>query len=556
MDSRRFILAVVLMIAVMVVTNILLPPPPVPEPLTPADTIGAEPASPAPAAPATPDTLISAVPPAATSAPASAGDTIVVASDLYEYELSTRGAAVVNARLLRFESQRPDWENRPVEMSPDSLPGLYSYRLLLGTREIDLDALTFTPSTTGPIQIPEGAAPQTVEFTHRTADGIGIAIAYVFDPARYVIDARISVSGAGDQSPALLIDMPKSIASHEANTGEDQRFLSYVYFSEREGVGTARLTAVRAEQVHGGPLHWVALKNKYFLTGVLTHPQAAQPFEGLIARPIAPKSPNVDLAARLLPGSDRTFAFRLFIGPREPERLAELGNRFDDVSQFGWKAFRPILTPLGHAIQWALTGMHNLLGISYGWVLVLFGVIIRLALWPLNAKAMRSQMKNMEIQPKLKEIQAKYKNEPEKLQKEMLRLYREEGFNPMGGCLPMLIPLPILITLYLVLQTTIAFRGVSWMWLPDLWRADPYFILPVLLGLSMYAMQWLSSRSMTEVNQQMKVMLYAMPAVMTIIFINFASGLNLYYTAMNFASIPQQIQIMRERQRFNAARGK
>jgi YidC/Oxa1 family membrane protein insertase len=187
---------------------------------------------------------------------------------------------------------------------------------------------------------------------------------------------------------------------------------------------------------------------------------------------------------------------------------------------------------------------------------VLFGVIIRLLLWPLNAKAMRSQMKNMEIQPKLKEIQAKYKNEPEKLQKEMLRLYREEGFNPMGGCLPMLIPLPILITLYLVLQSTIAFRGVSWLWLPDLSRADPYYILPVLLGLSMYAMQWLSSRSMTEVNQQMKVMLYVMPAVMTIIFINFASGLNLYYTAMNFASIPQSIQIMRERQRYNEARGK
>jgi YidC/Oxa1 family membrane protein insertase len=161
----------------------------------------------------------------------------------------------------------------------------------------------------------------------------------------------------------------------------------------------------------------------------------------------------------------------------------------------------------------------------------------------------------MEIQPKLKEIQAKYKNEPEKLQKEMLRLYKEEGFNPMGGCLPMLVPLPILITLFFVFQSTIAFRGVEFLWLPDLSRADPYYILPVLLGVSMFLMQWLSTRSMTEQNPQMKFMMYAMPPVMTIIFLNFASGLNLYYASMNFASIPQQFQIMRERRRFQQERG-
>jgi YidC/Oxa1 family membrane protein insertase len=224
------------------------------------------------------------------------------------------------------------------------------------------------------------------------------------------------------------------------------------------------------------------------------------------------------------------------------------------VNPFGWRPFRIFIRPVAHGVTWALYGMHEILGVGYGWVLVLFGLLIRLALWPLNAKAMRSQMKNMEIQPKLKEIQAKFKNEPEKLQKEMLRLYKEEGFNPMGGCLPMLIPLPILITLFFVFQSTIAFRGVPFLWLPDLSRADPLYILPVLLGVSMFLMQWLSTRSMTEVNPQMKFMMYAMPVVMTVIFLNFASGLNLYYASMNFGSIPQQIQIMRERKRYQASR--
>src|SRR5690606_2821220 len=221
---------------------------------------------------------------------------------------------------------------------------------------------------------------------------------------------------------------------------------------------------------------------------------------------------------------------------------------------FGYRVLRPVLRPFVHAIQWTLYALHNLFGIGYGWVLILFGVLIRIALWPLNAKAMRSQMKTMEIQPKLKEIQARYKDQPEQLQKEMIKLYREEGFNPMGGCLPMLIPLPILITLFFVFQSTIAFRGVGFLWLPDLSRADPLYILPIVLGLSMFLMQWLSTRSMAEVNPQMKFMMYAMPIFMTVIFLNFASGLNLYYAAMNFASIPQQIQIARERRSFQASR--
>jgi YidC/Oxa1 family membrane protein insertase len=168
---------------------------------------------------------------------------------------------------------------------------------------------------------------------------------------------------------------------------------------------------------------------------------------------------------------------------------------------------------------------------------------------------MRSQMKNMEFQPRIKELQARYKTEPEKLQKEMLRLYKEEGFNPMGGCLPMLLPLPVLITLFFVFQSTIEFRGVEFLWLPDLSRADPFYILPVALGLSMFIQQWLNTRTSKDIAPQMKVMTYVMPVFLTVLFLNFASGLNLYYASMNIASVPQQLQIMKERKRVLEARG-
>lgn len=566
MDSGRFLLAVVLMIAVMIVTNVLLPPPPTPatEDGITADSLGgAEPPVAAPLQPTQPDP--DSMPVAAAQAPDSVGtgaaagsagavpeDTLLVRSPLYEYVISNRGARLVDARLLNFESQAPERDGQPVALSSASLPGLFSYRIRLGTREVAIAELPFAMSDQGQLELAEGSPARTVELSH-AGDLASIDVAYTFDPSRYLIDVRMRVAAVDGQTPVLLIQMPRTLARNEARQDEDERSLGYVVNHERQGIASVRLGSVDADRIAEGPLYWVAVKNKYFVAAAVGAPDSESRFGGLVARPLADEH-AADMTATLLPGSDGVFSFRLYVGPQEPARLAEVGYAFDDVNPFGWRAFRPILRPLGHAIQWALFGMQETLQIGYGWVLVLFGVLIRLLMWPLNAKAMRSQLKNMEIQPKLKEIQAKYKSEPEKLQKEMLRLYKEEGFNPMGGCLPMLVPMPILITLFFVFQSTIAFRGVEFLWLPDLSQADPLYILPVLLGVSMFLMQWLSGRSMTEINPQMKFMMYAMPIFMTVLFLNFASGLNLYYAAMNFASIPQQFQIMRERKRFQDKR--
>jgi YidC/Oxa1 family membrane protein insertase len=231
-----------------------------------------------------------------------------------------------------------------------------------------------------------------------------------------------------------------------------------------------------------------------------------------------------------------------------------VGSKLQDVNPMGWRVFRPILRPLGAMITWLLITVHGALGISYGWVLILFGITIRLAMWPLNAKAMRSQMKSMELQPRLKDIQTRYKNEPEKLQKEMLRLYKEEGFNPMGGCLPMLIPMPVLITLFFVFQNFIEFRGVPFLWLPDLSRADPLYILPIVLGATIFVQQIISMKTMPP-NPQMKFMLYFMPLFMVVIFLNLASGLNLYYASQNLPGFIQQMQLTKERARYQRERG-
>jgi YidC/Oxa1 family membrane protein insertase len=235
----------------------------------------------------------------------------------------------------------------------------------------------------------------------------------------------------------------------------------------------------------------------------------------------------------------------------EYDRLRRIGHGFDDVNPYGWPGFRTVIRPLAAGVRWLLVWMHEHLYLAYGLVLIIFGILVRLLLWPLNQKAMRANMQLQAVQPLMKEIQEKYKNDPQKVQQEMFKLYKEHGVNPLGGCWPMLLPMPVLFALFFVFQNTIELRGASFLWLPDLSRPDPLYIIPILMGLSMYGLSKVGQIGM-EPNPQMKMMLYVMPVMMTFLFLNFASGLNLYYAVSNIASIPQQWLLARERQKRTA----
>jgi YidC/Oxa1 family membrane protein insertase len=543
MESGRFLLAVILMIAVVVVTNILLPParPPV-----------REPAAPDSAATTTTPAVSEAPPPAALPAAPAAraeptpADTVYASAPDWRYGFSTRGGALVSAALLGYQSFAATTEGEPVELVPERA-ALLRHRLRIGNSDVDLSTLDFRPTSTGEIELGAGSPPRTLEMRYQdAASGTAIQIDYTFRADDYVMDVRTRLIGADPGSAQLLLDIGPRLALNEAVPTEDDRALAFVTQSPETGILSTPLTQVREERIVNGPLNWVALKSKYFLLAAMRADSGAMPFGGVIAAPGTERHES-NLTATLLPDRNGEFRYRLYVGPQEADRLAALG--LQDVTVFGWRWLQPVLRPLGHAITWALLQMHSALGLGYGWVLILFGFLVRFVLWPLNATAMRSQMKNMEMQPRIKEIQARYKSNPEQLQKEMLRLYKEEGFNPMGGCLPMFLPFPVLITLFFVFQGTIEFRGVSFLWLPDLSRADPLYILPVALGLSMFVQQWLNTRSMKDQPAQMKYMTWIMPIFLTVLFLNFASGLNLYYASMNVASLPQQLQIMKERKR-------
>ncbi len=558
MDSVRFVLAIVLMVAVVLITNLLFPPKRTRTPRATTDTAHvAAPRAGATTSAATPESATAARAPAAPAPPpaaappevatmVAAAPAVTVQSPLYRYAVSTAGGSITSAELLKYRSFT---RRGPVQLAPNDMGPLIGYRVRAGTRIVDLRTLAFRAEPSA-LQLAPGAGKQALRLVHQDST-LSAEIDYLFDPDGYLVDVsgRVSLAGASQ----LLLDLPTTLAVNEANPNEDYRTLDYVTNSERNGISSVSLDKVKEDRVEEGPLEWVAIKNKYFLVAAFVDSgRDASPFGGVLARDARVRHAAL-LTATLPIGQDGGWRYRLYLGPQENQRLVAVGHDLQDVNPYGWRFLRPIIRPLAHIIILAVAGMHDILHLGYGWVLILFGVLIRVVLWPLNAKAMRSQLRNMELQPRLKEIQDRLKSDPEKMQKEVMRLYREEGFNPLGGCLPMLIPMPVLFTLYFVFQGTIEFRGVSFLWLPDLSRADPLYILPILLGVTMFLLQWLGMRSMPP-NPQMKMMTYFMPIMWVFLFLNFASGLNLYYVAQNIASLPQQLQLIAERKRWQASR--
>lgn len=563
MEGARFLLAIVLSIAVVIAVNLMFPPT-VPQEGTGADTVDTttrvdtvvdtvrttveepEPAAgiigrdtgpttepePAPvpvASGADPDT----------AAPA---DTLWVENGVARYGFSTRGGGLVSVELLNFESFTRDG---PVQLVEETVGSLLRFGVRVGDQDLPLARFRFEPSepVDDTLRVSDTT---TVRFT-ASVNGAAIELAYEIRPDRYEIPLAGRVQGVGEDA-ILLVDLGPRLAVNEADSAEDLRALAYVVNSRQEGIENRRIEDVEEDRVEEGPLNWVALKNKYFVAA------AIQPENGAFGGVLATGGPDgaEQVLATLPLDAGGAFNLRLFFGPQEFERLAAVHEGLQEVNPYGWRIFRPIIRPLAEIITWLLTALHNVLGFGYGWVLILFGFAMRGLLWPLNAKAQRSQLKTMELQPRIKEIQEKYKEHPEQLQKEMMRLYKEEGFNPLGGCLPMLIPWPVLITLFFVFQNTIEFRGVEFLWLPDLSRPDPLYILPVVLGLSLFALQFMNVRATGSDNPQQKMLMWFMPIMMMVIFLNFASGLNLYYAASNIASLPQQIQIIGERKRAKA----
>ncbi|MDE7316819.1 MAG: membrane protein insertase YidC [Helicobacter sp.] len=224
-----------------------------------------------------------------------------------------------------------------------------------------------------------------------------------------------------------------------------------------------------------------------------------------------------------------------YVGAKDLQHLKHINPILGDVVEYGIITF--FAKPLFSLLEWLQESCGN-----WGWAIVLLTLIVRIVLFPLTYKGMVSMQKFKDIAPKMKEIQQKYKDDPQKLQTHMMELYRKHGANPLGGCLPLLLQMPIFFAIYRVLYNAIELKGAAWIgWITDLSVMDPYFVLPVLMGVSMFVQQHITPTSFTDPMQE-KVFKY-LPVIFTIFFITFPSGLVLYWFVSNLFSIAQQYTI-------------
>ena len=242
-----------------------------------------------------------------------------------------------------------------------------------------------------------------------------------------------------------------------------------------------------------------------------------------------------DENALLFVQGEQSFALHGYLGPKESEILKNIHPKLTDAIEYGWFTF--ISKPLFKVLEW----FHDLVG-NWGWAIVLVTLLIKLLLFPLSYKGMMSMQKLKDLAPKMKELKEKYSKDPQKMNMKMMEMYKKNGANPMGGCLPMLLQIPIFFALYRVFLNAVELQGAPWMlWITDLSLKDPLFILPVLMGVTMWYQQRITPNTMTDPMQQ-KIFQW-LPVVMTVFFVTFPAGLVLYWLVNSLFTIAQQFVI-------------
>jgi len=540
--DKRFFLALLLTGAVVLLTPVLFPRPT--PPVVPMAPASATPAAPVPSSPSPtqPITFGSATPTATLDAvPAVLPETLTLSNALTTFGFSTVGGRFLWADLPRF--RQLGGRDGTVQLGHGSEPML-GFRIIAGGDTLDLARLNLAAV--------RDTTPAGERVTFEGTVGTGsVRVAYTLAPDNYL--AQVSVRATGIPEPAfLLTDLPTGFTSQEADTTEDSRHLAYAFKPQKGGAERVdfRKPDPGERLLRPGPINWGVAKSKYFIVGVLAPEGAPAPFAELQITGAVRVNKQALRAAGTLVSSlpESGLDFELYAGPQEWERMVAMGREFQNANPYGgW--ISGVIQPFATIVMRILLWMKRTLNVEYGWILVLFGVLVRLLMWPLNSRMMRSQIAMQRLAPKIQEAQNKHKGDPQKTQAAVMAIYQEAGVSPFAaltGCLPMLLPMPILIALFFVFQNTIEFRGVSFMWLSDISLKDPFYILPLAMGGSMFLLSWVGMRNVPP-NPQTKMMAYLMPVMLTVLLLNFASGLNLYYTVQNLAALPQQWLIANER---------
>jgi len=512
------------------------PPPPQQQKQTEASPIS-PPSVPAPTAPSKQTPRASAISKQGTSETET-----VVESDLYRITFTNRGAQVKSWILKKFDN---DTENGPLDLVNQLAAAQFGYPLSLWTYDEDLrgklSSALYVVSRDG----------NQVTFEYSDAD-LTVRKVFSFDDT-YVAKLETSVINKGSYVAAIPA-WPSGFGDQTTPAFYAASLIDYQYNKNIERLPIKKISGGATVP---GPFHWAGPNDQYFAAIFIPDDPAATSMVTLrhglaIAKDTQGKDStekiNVELLGAAVGNIHGPTSQRLFVGPKRLEVLQKIpvpgvsgaDNDLNGLVDFGWWGI--IAKPLFVWLRWTYQHMIG----NWGWAIVLQTIIITLALLPLRISQMKSMLKMQRVAPQIKSIQEKYKKyslrDPRKaaMNEEISALYKKEGVNPAGGCLPMLIQMPFLFAYYRMLATALDLRHAHWLWIKDLSAAEPFpYILPVIMIVSMLFVQRMTPQAGMDPAQQ-RMMNVMMPLMMGFIFFRLAAGLNLYYAVVNVISIGQQ----------------
>jgi YidC/Oxa1 family membrane protein insertase len=478
------------------------------------------------------------VPPSGTKQ-ASAETETVIENDLYRVTFTNRGAQVKSWILKKFNNEA---QSGPLDLVNPSAAARYGYPLSLWTYDETLrnklSSALYVASSEGP-----QTTPAEVTFEYSDPD-LSVRKTFRFDHS-YVLHVETAVTSKGG-SVAALPAWPSGFGDQVTPANYAASLIDYQYNSNIERVALKKISSGNTVP---GPFHWAGPTDQYFAAAFIPDDPASSAMitlHNLTENPQDVKRPFEVVGAAVGNLRGPTME-RVFVGPKELSSLEAVpvagitGTNPDlrGLVDFGWWGI--LARPLFLWLKWT----YNHIVANWGWAIVLQTLIIAVALLPLRISQMKSMLKMQRVAPQIKSIQEKYKKyslrDPRKaaMNEEISALYKKEGVNPAGGCLPLVIQMPFLFAYYRMLSTALDLRHAHWLWIHDLSARDPLFLLPIGMVISMLITQKMTPQAGMDPAQQ-KMMTWMMPLMMGFIFFNLPAGLNLYYAESNLISIAQQ----------------
>ena len=463
---------------------------------------------------------------------------IMVDTELYRATLSSEGGTIVSWELKAFEGVGEEW----VELIPEDATGALGIALDTEFGDLDLSGYIFACSAED-VTLSEADPVQAITMVLQLEEGRRVEKEFVFRNGTYSFDLKVRLEGFAGIVPTREYDLVwgAGLKSTEADVKEDMsKMAAYALMGDAVAKYDMGGKEEKMDRREDGRSGWIGIRTKYFLLSLIPRSEVAK---GIKVRGEKKKIPsgrrsvdmktfNVALRMPLAVSAPTSHDYEVYLGPQDYAVLQRYGVGLEKCMDMGWAIIRPV----SRVILGFFVFVHRFIP-NYGLVIIIFSILLKVLFYPLTHKQLEATRKMQELQPQLAALKEKYKKDPQRLNKETMALYKEAGANPLGGCFPLLLQMPVFFALFTVFRSTIELRRAEFVWwIQDLSIKDPYLVLPIVMAATMFIQQ-----KMTMKDPKQAAMVYLMPAIMFFFFMNFASGLVLYWTVFNILSIIQQV---------------